>query len=93
MFPHSDEGWIFIVMEFCDRGNIYSMQTQRENGLISFEECAYIIKSVLQGLTAIHTKNLIHRDIKAENILLITDTLKTEPYGYLVKICDLGFCR
>jgi serine/threonine protein kinase len=80
-------------MEFCDKGNIYTMQNQRENGLISLEECAYIIKTVLQGLTAIHNKNLIHRDIKAENILLITDILKTEPYGYLVKICDLGFCR
>lgn len=80
-------------MEFCDRGNIYSMQTQREHGLISFDQCAYIIKSVLQGLTAIHAKNLIHRDIKAENILLISDTSKTGPYGYLVKICDLGFCR
>lgn len=80
-------------MEFCDKGNIYSFQATRDNGVVDFEECAYIIKSVLNGLTAIHSKNLIHRDIKAENILLISDTSKTEPYGYTVKICDLGFCR
>jgi serine/threonine protein kinase len=69
------------------------MQTQKELGLIDFDESAYIVKSVLQGLAAIHTKNLIHRDIKAENILLISDSSKSEPYGYVVKICDLGFCR
>jgi serine/threonine protein kinase len=80
-------------MEFCDRGNIYSYQATRDHGLVDFNECAYIVKSVLAGLSHIHSKNLIHRDIKAENILLITDPTKTEPYGYTVKICDLGFCR
>jgi serine/threonine protein kinase len=44
-------------------------------------------------LNHIHSKNLIHRDIKAENILLISDHTKKEPYGYITKICDLGFCR
>ena len=80
-------------MEFCDRGNIYSYQATREHGVVQFQECAYIIKSVLSGLEAVHSKNLIHRDIKAENILLVTDSNKWEPYGYIVKICDLGFCR
>lgn len=80
-------------MEFCDKGNIYSYQATRDHGLVNFDECAYIVKSVLEGLAHIHSKNLIHRDIKAENILLISDSTKTEPYGYIVKICDLGFCR
>ena len=52
-------------MEFCDKGNIYTYQATRDNGLVNFEECSFIIKSVLAGLAAIHEKNLIHRDIKA----------------------------
>lgn len=80
-------------MEFCDKGNIYSYQSSRQHGLLDFQECSHIVKSVLSGLTAIHSKNLIHRDIKAENILLLSDSSKTEPYGYTIKICDLGFCR
>jgi|688.fasta_scaffold461659_2 serine/threonine protein kinase len=80
-------------MEYCDKGNIYSVQSQRENAIFDFKECIHIIKSVLDGLSHIHSKNLIHRDIKAENILLLTDPKKVEPYGYLTKICDLGFCR
>jgi serine/threonine protein kinase len=80
-------------MEYCDRGNIYSYQSTRDNAIFDFNEAAHIISSLLQGLKHIHTKNLIHRDIKAENILLVTDSDKKEPYGYVTKICDLGFCR
>lgn len=64
-------------MEFCDKGNIYSYQATRDHGLVDFNECSYILKSVLAGLSHIHSKNLIHRDIKAENILLISDPTKT----------------
>lgn len=52
----------------------------------------YIIGSVLEGLSHIHERNLIHRDIKAENILLLSDAARKD-YGYVTKICDLGFCR
>jgi serine/threonine protein kinase len=87
----ADEGWIFIVMEYCDRGNVYSAQGQREGGVFAFAECMHMLRSVLEGLRHIHELNLIHRDIKAENILLLTDP--DQPYGYRAKICDLGFCR
>ena len=80
-------------MEYCDRGNLYSAQAAKDHQLFPLPEALYIARSVLKGLTHIHTKNLIHRDIKAENILLVTDPSKREPYGYIVKICDLGFCR
>jgi len=36
-----------------------------------------------------HSKNLIHRDIKAENILISNKKNNSST----VKICDLGFCR
>ena len=49
------------------------------------------MRSVLDGLRHIHERNLIHRDVKAENILLLTDA--DQPHGYRAKICDLGFCR
>lgn len=63
-------------MEYCDKGNIYSAQAQKENGIFDFNECINIVKSVLEGLHHIHGKNLIHRDIKAENILLLSDPEK-----------------
>lgn len=39
-----------------------------------------------------HSKNLIHRDIKAENVMLTVN--KSQKNSICVtKICDLGFCR
>jgi serine/threonine protein kinase len=35
------------------------------------EETFYITWDIIKGLDYIHKKNLIHRDIKAENILLM----------------------
>jgi serine/threonine protein kinase len=40
-----------------------------------------------------HSKSLIHRDIKAENILLHSNDPKKEKDALTVKICDLGFVR
>ena len=36
-FLNADDGWIFIVMEFCDKGNIYAIQGQRDHGIFDFD--------------------------------------------------------
>lgn len=44
-----------------------------------------IIKSIVEGLKAIHEKGIIHRDLKPANILVLND--------YSVKITDFGIAR
>ena len=45
---------------------------------------------ILKGLRAIHQENIIHRDLKCENILL-----KKIPkqQAYILKIGDFGFAK
>ena len=81
-----DDGWIFMVMEYCDFGNISIIQTEKYNGLFSFEECSSIVQEVIEGLKYMHNHNILHRDIKPENILR-----KKTKKGMITKICDLGF--
>ena len=80
-------------MEYCDIGNLFNFQARRPQLIVPFDETLYIMHQILLGLRHLHKKHLIHRDIKAENVLLLTDKSQKNPYGYIIKICDLGFCR
>ena len=44
--------------------------------------CKYSLYCVAKGLQAMHNKNVLHRDIKSDNILIRKDGT--------IKICDLG---
>ena len=45
--------------------------------------CAYILQQTLIGLEYLHKKNIVHRDIKSDNILINSDgELKLADFGY-----------
>lgn len=72
---------MFIVMEYCSEGSCSDLLKFNRNGL---EECvlSYIMKNVLEGLKYLHSLNIIHRDIKAANILIAK--------GNVIKLADFG---
>ena len=61
-----------MVMEYCDKGNLNTKITETPGNMLSIEETFYITWDIIKGLEYMHSKNIIHRDIKAENILLST---------------------
>lgn len=56
--------WYFLVMEYCDMGNLYSMQSKLTNKVFSFEEALNIFNQVLRGVEVIHRNKIVHRDLK-----------------------------
>lgn len=72
---------MFIVMEYCSEGSCSDLLKFNRNGL---EESvlSYIMKNVLEGLKYLHSLNIIHRDIKAANILIAK--------GNVIKLADFG---
>ena len=50
-------------------------------------ETAIISHSILQGVSHLHSKKIVHRDLKLENIMFDGDTLRS------VKILDYGFSK
>ncbi|VBB17777.1 serine/threonine protein kinase [Yasminevirus sp. GU-2018] len=71
---------LHIVMEYCSDGVLSSLlvKPMKENYV------KFYFKQIIEGLRALHDLNIVHRDIKPDNILL-TNNYKT------VKICDFGF--
>ena len=58
----------FIVMEFCRNGDLFGRV--EKHGLLDEALSATVTKQLLSALTYLHSKSIIHRDIKSENLLL-----------------------
>jgi len=52
-------------------------------------QAADIINQVMLGLNYMHLQSITHRDMKPENILLVSD----DPNNFTIKIADLGFAQ
>lgn len=82
---------LFIQMELCDFTIKDYLMTWAEYD--SIDEKINILIQIIKGLEYIHSKNIIHRDIKPDNIFLITNNLNPETNKYQVKIGDFGLCK
>ncbi len=85
VFAVSDTGDLpFLVMEYMPAGSL----SQRINqcGRLPIDQAAQFGRNVAAGLAAAHARDVIHRDVKPDNILLET------PDGP-AKIADFGLAR
>ena len=69
-----DEGSesLCILMEYADSGDLQSLITDKRktNTLFSEDEIWKVLIQLLKGLNALHSLNIMHRDIKAANVFL-----------------------
>lgn len=73
---------VWIAMEFAQGGSVLSLMKASKDGCIEEKYVAVIVREVLIGLSYLHKVPVIHRDMKAANVL-VTATGK-------VMICDFG---
>lgn len=79
---------IWLILEFCESGSTIDLMFAM-NRTFSESEIASIIEMTLHGLVALHSKKLIHRDIKGANILLNSEGYaKLGDFGVGVKLED-----
>ena len=68
----SDRGWC-IVMEYIQGKTLDALVKERD-GYLSTKEALQYIKQIGAALKAVHSKGLLHRDIKPQNILIRENT-------------------
>lgn len=80
---YDDENLTYIVMRYVEGQNVHQLLLDRRP--LELRSALTIILQVLDALVAAHAKGIIHRDIKAGNILVT-------PAGH-VKVLDFGLAK
>jgi MAP/microtubule affinity-regulating kinase len=72
---------VFLVMEYCSGGELYDYLVV--HGKMKERDARAKFRQILSAVSYCHKKQIIHRDLKAENLLLDKDLN--------IKIADFGF--
>ena len=83
LYDHlEDKNKIYLVLEYVEKGSLYNL-LKKKIKLPENEACEYF-KQACIGVGFLHELNIIHRDIKSENLLISKDNV--------IKLCDFGWC-
>ena len=80
-----DSDYFYIVMEIAKGGDLFERIVSK--GWLRDKEAVNIFAQILTAVSHMHNRNIMHCDIKPENILLMS------PSGNDVKLCDFGFAQ
>ncbi|XP_060920392.1 serine/threonine-protein kinase 17A [Labrus mixtus] len=78
-----------LVLEFAAGGEIfYQCVADREDEAFSEDDVKRLMRQILEGVSFLHQNNVVHLDLKPQNILLTSSS----PLGD-IKIVDFGLSR
>ena len=78
-----DEACLYMMMELMQGGELGSIMSSKTRKYLTEDNARFYAAGVLEGLSYMHRRHYVYRDLKGENVLLDND-------GYAV-IVDLGF--
>eukprot|EP01124_Arcella_intermedia_P036206 TRINITY_DN9446_c0_g1_i2.p1 TRINITY_DN9446_c0_g1~~TRINITY_DN9446_c0_g1_i2.p1 ORF type:complete len:776 (+),score=196.67 TRINITY_DN9446_c0_g1_i2:209-2329(+) len=73
-----------MVMELCEKGSLYTLLKDPEFSL-DWKLAFSMLSDTCMGIQALHSNNILHRDLKTLNVLVSGE--------YRCKVCDFGLSR
>jgi len=88
--------YLMIVMEYINGGDLRSFVRKKKR--IDESTAKFIFRQLIEALEYLHSKNIVHRDIKLDNILINNfSVIKVFDFNLhlhiKLKICDFGVSK
>jgi serine/threonine protein kinase len=74
---------IILVMEYCSQGDLFTHIVNE--GMFSEGRARVIFQQIAEAVRFIHSKNIAHRDLKPDNVLI--------DKQFNAKLADFGLCH
>ena len=93
---YGSDAHVYVVMEFCNGGDLLRFLLRK--GTLDQLTMHCFLHQIAAAMKALHEEDIVHRDIKPQNILLSSnvsgkDVFQVKPHNIQVKLCDFGFAR
>eukprot|EP00566_Odontella_aurita_P004014 CAMPEP_0113570380 /NCGR_PEP_ID=MMETSP0015_2-20120614/24932_1 /TAXON_ID=2838 /ORGANISM="Odontella" /LENGTH=1169 /DNA_ID=CAMNT_0000473145 /DNA_START=72 /DNA_END=3581 /DNA_ORIENTATION=- /assembly_acc=CAM_ASM_000160 len=79
---------IYLVQELCVGGELFDRLDEQPDYHYTEAQCARLVKQMLNSVRYIHSKGIIHRDLKLENFLFSSTEANSE-----LKMIDFGLSK
>ena len=88
---YQSEHSYYIITDHCSNGELYDQIKYKYNE----NQLAVLFYQMFSGIAYLHTNNIVHRDLKLENILIseIEVDKKTNDRYFWIKIIDFGTAK
>ena len=82
---------IFVAMELLQGGELFNYVIEKES--LQESQAANIIRQVTTALAYMHNLGYVHRDLKAENILIRDKMKDSDTSDPFIKVVDFGMSK
>eukprot|EP00941_MAST-03F_sp_MAST-3F-sp1_P003227 g3227.t1 len=79
---------IYMVMQLCSGGDLFTRLLEAPQDHFNERSCAQLMSQILQSVNYLHSKKIVHRNLKLENFLF-----EGTSAGSLLKLSDFGFAE
>lgn len=77
-----DESFVYLLQDYVEAGDLRTLLISQDPPQFPEETAKFYSAIIVEVLEALHSKNIVYRDLKPENLLLCSN-------GY-IKLCDFG---